>query len=411
MRKSTAPSLPEMKYFCKQKRLQRESCMLLKNVPFILYLLFTAQIVAAQMSLEETPGKFFKTASFFSKVEDSLRLEFKEKGLEWPARYLYIRSFKLEKQLEIWVKNEWAEPFQLFKVYKVCATSGTFGPKRKEGDKQIPEGFYYVNEFNPNSNYHLALGLNYPNVSDQILSDAGKPGGDIYIHGDCVTIGCLPITDSLIEQVYLLATIVKDQGQDFIPVHIYPYRFDYDKSVTQYQQKTKNKTELGSFVQPLKDAYDFFENTHQLPAVLINKKGEYLVATNPETPKVKRLKIIETADEHDAYSAWELEDKVDKVPFFKEGNAALQKWLFNLSKELSAGLAPNTSLSIQVDFIVDKDGNTHQATVVRGGTSAIKTIIKNRFEKELKWIPALKDGKPVNTRLKQNMNLAAPEEL
>jgi murein L,D-transpeptidase YafK len=387
------------------------SGMLIKNLFFNLVFFTTVTGALAQMSLEEAPAKYFKAASLFSKVEDSLRNEFKEKGLEWPAKYLYVRSFKLERQLEVWVKNDWAEPFELFKVYKICATSGTFGPKRKEGDKQIPEGFYYINEFNPNSNYHLALGLNYPNPSDQILSDAGKPGGDIYIHGNCVTIGCLPITDSLIEQVYLLASIVKEQGQDFIPVHIYPYRFDYTKSAEQFLAKTKNKTELISFTQPLKEAYNFFEDTHQLPAVLVNSKGQYVVATNPLTPKVQRIRILETSDKQDPYAAWNLEEKVDKVPFFKEGNGALQKWLFNLSKELSAQLAPNTSLSLQVEFIVDKEGNTHLATVVKGGTTAINSIIKARFEKELKWNPALKDGIPVNTRLKQNLNLAAPEDL
>ena len=71
--------------------------------------------------------------------------------------------------------------------------SGTMGPKRLQGDYQVPEGFYYINEFNPNSNYHLHLGLNYPNASDKILSDSLRPGGDIYIHGSCVSIGCIPL--------------------------------------------------------------------------------------------------------------------------------------------------------------------------------------------------------------------------
>jgi murein L,D-transpeptidase YafK len=380
---------------------------------FVLFVFLFASfiIVKAQYAFEDAPKKNIKITSLFTKVEDSLKREFKEKGLKWPVKYMYVRAFKQEKQMEVWVKNDWKETFSLFKVYKVCATSGTFGPKRKEGDKQIPEGFYYINEFNPNSNYHLALGLNYPNASDAILSDQNKPGGDIYIHGNCVTIGCLPLTDSLIEQVYFLATVAKEQGQDFIPVHIYPVRYDNNRGLEQFSIKTKNKAEVQKFASQIKDAYEFFEDTHQLPAILIDKSGNYVVAYNPETPKVQRVKIFETFNTSNPYAAWTLEEKVDRVPFHKDGNAALQRWLFNLSKDLVPMLAGNATISLQVEFIVDKEGNTVLANVIQGGYTELNKIVKERFEKELKWSPATKDGKPVNVRLKQNLNIASPEDL
>jgi murein L,D-transpeptidase YafK len=85
-----------------------------------------------------------------------------------------------------------------------------------EGDYQVPEGFYYINEFNPKSAYHLSLGLNYPNASDKVLSDSIKPGGDIYIHGNCVTVGCIPLQNNQIEELYVLAANAKNAGQDFI---------------------------------------------------------------------------------------------------------------------------------------------------------------------------------------------------
>lgn len=353
----------------------------------------------------------FKGASLFSRVEDSLKKELKEKGFQWPAKYMYVRSFKHEKQLEVWLKNDWCEKFELFKVYKVCATSGTFGPKRKEGDKQIPEGFYYINEFKPNSNYHLALGLNYPNVSDAILSDHNKPGGDIYIHGNCVTIGCLPLTDSLIEQVYYLASVVKDQGQDFIPVHIFPVRYDNESGMKQFASKAKSKRGVEEFAQQIQDAYEFFEDTHQLPTIMIAQNGNYIVAGDPETPKVKRIKVIETNNKVNPYAAWVLEEKVDVVPFYKDGNAALQKWLYNLSQELVPMLNGNASISLQVEFIVDKNGNTALATVIRGGHAELNKVVKAKFEKELKWQPATKGGEAVNTKLIQNLNIYAPEDL
>jgi murein L,D-transpeptidase YafK len=383
-----------------------------KNL-FALVAIFFATFITlkAQYAFEDVPKKNYKISSLFTKVEDSLKREFQEKGLKWPVKYMYVRTFKQEKQLEVWVKNDWKETFSLFKVYKVCATSGTFGPKRKEGDKQIPEGFYYINEFNPNSNYHLALGLNYPNASDAILSDQNKPGGDIYIHGNCVTIGCLPLTDSLIEQVYFLATVAKEQGQDFIPVHIYPVRYDNNRGLEQFSLKTKNKAEVQKFASQIKDAYEFFEDTHQLPTILIDKSGNYVVASNPETPKVPRIKIIETFNSSNPYAAWALEEKVDRVPFHKDGNAALQRWLFNLSKDLIPMLAGNATISLQVEFIVDKEGNTALANVIQGGYTELNKIVKERFEKELKWSPATKDGKPVNTRLRQNLNIASPEDL
>lgn len=384
--------------------------MLFKKIIAIVTAAVISNAAFSQMAFDDSPKRYFKSLSPFAKIEDSLKAEFKERGLDWPAKYMYLRAFKAERQLEVWVKGDYAEAFQLFKVYKVCATSGTFGPKRKEGDKQIPEGFYYINEFNPNSNYHLALGLNYPNASDAILSDPQKPGGDIYIHGNCVTIGCLPITDSLIEQVYYMASVVKDQGQDFIPVHIYPLRYDNPKSQEQFTVRTKAKADVQEFAKSIRDAFEYFEDTHQLPAIMVNAKGNYVIAGNPQTPKVPRIKILETGNK-DPYAEWNLEEKVDKVPFFKDGNAALQKWLYKLSLELSATLPPNTSMSLQVEFIVDKEGNTKLADVIKGGDAKINAVIKAKFEKELKWLPAIKNAQPVNTKLRQNLNLTAPEDL
>src|SRR5688500_1863955 len=71
--------------------------------------------------------------------EDTLQKQFAARDLQWPARYMYIRSFKYDGELEIWVKNERKEAFKLFKTYKVCALAGSLGPKRMQGDYQVPE--------------------------------------------------------------------------------------------------------------------------------------------------------------------------------------------------------------------------------------------------------------------------------
>ncbi len=215
----------------------------------------------------------------FDRTQDSLKKQFQAKQLTWPPKEMYIRSFKYDRVMEVWVKNDVKQPFKLFKIYKVCMQSGTMGPKRMEGDYQVPEGFYYINEFNPNSNYHLALGLNYPNASDKILSDSLhlRPGGDIYIHGDCVSTGCIPITDAPIEEVYMLATYVKSQGQDFIPVHVFPVKYNVKRSVDYLNQATKENQSLRHFDITLKDAFDFFEDKKELPVIMIDKKGEYVI--------------------------------------------------------------------------------------------------------------------------------------
>jgi murein L,D-transpeptidase YafK len=179
--------------------------------------------------------------------------------------------------LEVWVKNKNIDSFTLFKTYKVCMESGSIGPKRAEGDNQVPEGFYYINEFNPKSTYHKALGLNYPNASDKVLSDAKRPGGDIYIHGNCVSVGCIAIQDMPIEEVYILAAAAKTSGQDFVPVHIFPVNYGVKKSLDFLTSSIKGRQANNKYILGIKSVYDYFEKRKRLPVVLINSKGDYIL--------------------------------------------------------------------------------------------------------------------------------------
>lgn len=209
--------------------------------------------------------------------EDTLRRQAIAAGLEWPVKQLYIRSFKYDSELEVWARNKTTEPYRLLKKYRVCAMAGSLGPKRMEGDYQVPEGFYYINEFNPKSTYHLSLGLNYPNASDRLLSDSMQPGGDIYIHGSCITTGCIPIQDAQIEELYILAANAKNSGQDFIPVHIFPVRYSNPKSLAYMEQTVKNDKTLLQFANQLKNVYQYFEDRKKLPVISVNSRGEYVV--------------------------------------------------------------------------------------------------------------------------------------
>ncbi len=250
---------------------------ILNFIVFVLLLFLLPCRVLSQSSFIEAQKSSLRLASIYSAKEDTLQKEFEAKGLKWPAKYVYIRSFKYDAQLEVWVKNEIKDKYKLFKTYKVCMQSGTMGPKRLQGDYQVPEGFYYINEFNPHSNYHLSLGLNYPNASDRILSDSLRPGDGIYIHGSCVSVGCIPVTNEDIEEIYIITSYAKANGEDFIPVHVFPIRYTQRKSWDYFRQSSKNNAGLQKFALQLKDAFDKFEETRQVPLVLVDRKGDYVI--------------------------------------------------------------------------------------------------------------------------------------
>lgn len=369
---------------------------------------FLTIIVKAQGSSVNLQVFGAKTETIREKLEDTLQKQFSEKGLKWPAKYLFIRSFKYDKQLEVWVKNEWNEPFKLFKNYKICLTSGTVGPKRKEGDKQVPEGFYYINEFNPNSNYHLALGLNYPNPADRVQADIAKPGGDIYIHGSCVSIGCIPLTDDMIEEVYVMAAASKTQGEDFIPVHVYPINFRVKKSF-EYLKKFTAVPTYSYMVEQLKNAFYYFEINHQLPLVLVNGKGDYIV----DAPEAKDNFYPETPAfvKRDMTAEFGVVENADRLPMFKDGTPAFRNFLNKLTKEMIPLLPQGIQkVYLMVEFVVDKEGNTVYAEVTKGGHRKINEKVIDHFIKECKWNPAVKDNQPVVSRLVQSLTVERPEE-
>lgn len=175
-------------------------------------------------------------------------------SLKKPLHKLYIRAFKQEGELELWGANKDSNIYTLIATYPIAGQSGILGPKRKEGDRQVPEGYYTVDRFNPNSRFHLSLGIDYPNASDRVLSDKEKPGSDIFIHGSNVSIGCLAMTDPVIETIYELASQAKPRG---IPVHIYPFRMT-EKNLAKFEADHPN---LKNFWRNLLPGYEHFEST------------------------------------------------------------------------------------------------------------------------------------------------------
>ncbi len=181
---------------------------------------------------------------------------------------LFLRAFKHEEVLEVWIKTKNTSEYQLLKSFDFCRSSGSLGPKRMEGDRQIPEGFYRISHFNPKSNFLLSLKVNYPNVSDVILSDATSPGSDIYVHGGCQTTGCIPLTNDKIQELYLLAVEAHEEGKS-IPIHIFPTK--------KFEENLDEDDEHFSFWENLKPGFDFFEENKKLPTFKVNSEGEYTI--------------------------------------------------------------------------------------------------------------------------------------
>jgi murein L,D-transpeptidase YafK len=381
----------------------------------------SAQNAVSSLHFMDYQRSIPKVQEAMNRKEDTLMKQFREKGLVWPARYVYIRSFKYDSELEVWVKNSKEERYQLFKTYKICAMAGTLGPKRMAGDYQVPEGFYYINEFNPKSEYHFALGLNYPNASDHILSDSVQPGGDIYIHGSCVTTGCIPITDAQIEELYVLAVHAKDLGEDFIPVHVFPVNFDNPRSVEYLNKYLQTFSEYGPFARSMRGAFNYFEKYREVPFVMVNGKGEYV--TEEVTPAEALVKIpnvepvaASTARKKPVHARperinpvpeSELATAVDKQPEYPGGNPAFQIFLNKLCKESVRDLGGQSKAFVMVEYVIDSSGKPVYARAIRGGNDVMDEKIEDAFLAMPKWEPATHSGSRVAMKLKQTVMVGA----
>ncbi|MBL7857160.1 MAG: L,D-transpeptidase family protein [Cyclobacteriaceae bacterium] len=231
------------------------------------------------MSVQQTPFKksqlqHTRVKSAYAEKETDVKKYFSDRNISFTGFYLFIRAFKKEKKLEVWVREKEKDTYALLHTYDFCSTSGSLGPKRKEGDLQIPEGVYHINHFNPVSNFYLSLGINYPNASDKILSDSKRPGSAIYIHGNCVTIGCIPITDDKIKELYVLAVEATNNGQQKIPVHIFPAKLN-GAELSSLKKEFNATPSLIKFWENLEPIYQDFEKTKKLRSVKTTAQGTY----------------------------------------------------------------------------------------------------------------------------------------
>ena len=176
-----------------------------------------------------------------------------------PQSPMLIRSYKKEAELEIW-KMRSDGRYAHLKTFPMCRWSGQLGPKTREGDRQVPEGFYAISpgQMNPNSNYYLSFNVGYPNQLDRAL---GHTGGAIMVHGACSSAGCFSMTDKQIAEIYAIARSAFEGGQRNIQMQSYPFRMTPENMA-----KHRLDTNI-SFWKQLKQGNDHFEVTKQEPRV------------------------------------------------------------------------------------------------------------------------------------------------
>lgn len=242
--------------------------------------MFKIILILAIMNNLLFSGNFINEQKRYGRVRDAIKEKYnliknnlKNNNIKIEELNILMIAYKEEAILELYAKNKSDKIYKKICEYNIAEKSGALGPKRKEGDLQVPEGFYNIEIFNPASSYYLSLGINYPNASDKIKGYKSKLGGDIFIHGSTATIGCIPITDDKIKEVYLYSVYATDCGQKKIPVYIFPFKmtnsnFDYYKKY--YSE------ELINFWKDLKTGYDLFQINKEELKIKVDKFGNYI---------------------------------------------------------------------------------------------------------------------------------------
>ena len=234
---------------------------------------FEAFVVPKNFLAEQKTYQRVRTA--FDEKGKFIAAKLTENNIDINELNMLIIVFKAEKQLELYAKNKAESAYKKISTYSICSSSGQLGPKKRQGDNQVPEGYYTIDRFNPASNFYLSLRISYPNKSDKITGDIKNPGGDIFIHGSCVTIGCIPMTDDKIKEIYLYAIQARQNEQMNIPVYIFPFKMT-DKNFNSYKSEYKNNTELTGFWANLKTGFDQFEKDKKPLNYVVDENGKYI---------------------------------------------------------------------------------------------------------------------------------------
>ena len=235
-------------------------CVLSNIIPGTMTKLVSRSVLAIALVCLVTACSQTELAPHMRPLSKDTMMLLGKKGMDTNAP-LFVRIFKEESELEVW-KQRPDGHFYHFKTYPICNWSGDLGPKKVQGDKQAPEGFYAISrdQMNPNSQFHLAFNIGYPNAYDRAH---GRSGNFLMVHGKCKSAGCYAMTDALIEEIYALAREAFIGGADGFQVHAFPFRLT-EANLARHRAHTDY-----AFWQTLKEGYDYFETTRAPPTVAV----------------------------------------------------------------------------------------------------------------------------------------------
>ncbi len=199
---------------------------------------------------------------------DTVRQLFAAANVAFPPAAILLRAFKRDQRLEVWASGSKAAPLTHVTTYEICYASGGLGPKRMEGDRQVPEGFYNISYMNPWSKYFLSMQVSYPNASDLILGHKKSPGSEIMIHGNCASVGCISMMDERMQEIWVATDETRYKGGK-IHVHIFPAR-DMAGLIA-----SGKHPEHRAFWENIKEGHDLFARTKKIPEVSVKSDGRY----------------------------------------------------------------------------------------------------------------------------------------
>lgn len=184
---------------------------------------------------------------------------------------VFLRLFKKEQELELWMQAQGQADFTLFRVYRLQASSLTPGPKRREGDRLIPEGFYYqtaaqYREFEKSDGDREEIDLGYPNDRDRFDPDVS--GAAVLAVGASRDSVCL-LSPSDMTEIKTMIGAAFSSGQRVLRMHLFPFRMS-DEMMGREWNESSATADLWI---DLKEGYDFFENAGFPPSVTADSSG------------------------------------------------------------------------------------------------------------------------------------------
>ncbi|WP_209007445.1 L,D-transpeptidase family protein [Roseibium litorale] len=344
-----------------------------------------------------------------AKAPVSASIKRKMTELDMPAQSpIMIRIFKEDSTLEVW-KEKRNGRYALLDTFEICKWSGDLGPKIKEGDRQAPEGFYEITPglMNPNSNYHLAFNMGFPNAYDRSLN---RTGTNLMVHGACSSRGCYAMTDKQVQDIYALARDSFAGGQRSFQVQAFPFR------MTPENMAKHHDSEHMDFWRMLKTGYDHFEVTQVPPKVSVCEKKYVFDATtlvegvpfraSAKCPDYKvpepleRLVAKKQAEDNKAF-----EQQVARLEARKERERRWAETQSKIASAITGGGDQPQHASLTAPVEAPKTG-TATAAAAQSNEAATSTPVETAFAAEQ---PASSSSSP-GSFLKRWLPFGGPDE-